>query len=205
MLRLWLTRLGQGRDEPVPPLSEYRARKLETVRNAELRAQMLSAERLLVAALAAFGVEPPLDIVTGEQGKPRLRNGALCFSLSHSGAFAACAVSDGELGLDIQTPEELREGLVRRFFTEEERRSLRESERPDADFTALWCCKESYLKALGTGLHTPLNSFSVALSDPPTLEGNDSVNFWLWRDTRFTLAVCALDGRGAEPETVEWI
>ena len=202
MPRLWLTRLGQGREEGVPPLSAYRAQKLESIKNERLRAQMLAAERLLVAALAACGLEPPLDIITGKQGKPRLRNSPLCFSLSHSGDFIACAVSDGEIGVDIQTPEEFREGLVRRFFTPNEQRQLRESERPDADFTALWCCKESYVKALGTGLNTPLDSFSVCLGDPPRLEGDDGARFWLQETPQYTLALCALGGKAAEPETI---
>lgn len=205
MLRLWITALGEGGGEAVPPLSAYRAERLAGVRSASLRAQMLAAERLLVRALSDFGIAPPLDIAVTAQGKPVLRGGEVHFNLSHSAPYVACAVSDGDIGLDIQTPETLRESLVRRFFTTEEQRLLRESANPDADFTALWCCKESYLKALGTGLNKPLGSFSVRLGEPPAMEEDSAVRFWLKRETRFTLALCTLDARPAEPDSIVWL
>ena len=201
MLRLWIGSVERTDTENVP-LSAYRREKLGSVRSLELRRQMLTAEALLVSALREFGLEPPLDIGTAEGGKPFLRRGGLCFSLSHSGAYAACAVAEYEIGVDIQTPEKRNEKLVTRFFTAEEQRFLSVSKQPDEDFTALWCCKESYLKARGTGLATPLNSFSVSLSDPPAIAGDSSPAFWLKREAAFTVALCALNGQTATPDSV---
>lgn len=200
MLRLSVAAFDPGAALPTPPLSAYRAKKLEGVKNPLLRGQMLTAERLLVEALAELGLPVPPELAVSEQGKPYLPDSPWHFSLSHSGRFAACAVADYPIGLDLQTPETLREALVRRFFTPEEQKALRESPRPDADFTALWCCKESYVKALGTGLYTPLSSFTVLLTDPPTLREDAAVRFWLRTGEDYSLALCAPDGHSAAPD-----
>ena len=205
MLRLWLSGLSEKTDVSTLPLSAYRIERLRGVRNAALRSQMLAAERLLIAGLREFGVKAPLDIGVSERGKPFLRGSSLCFNLSHTDSFAACAISDREIGLDIQARQTGKESLIRRFFTAQEQEQLQNAADADSAFTALWCCKESYLKALGTGLSTPLNSFSVLLDEPPRLDGDGRVRFWLSQEPRYALSLCTLDGSDAKPDAVTWL
>ena len=64
----------------------------------------LACGLLLIKALKAAAPEflPPLDISCGKDGKPELVGSGIFFNLSHSGNYAACAVSDSPIGLDIQ-------------------------------------------------------------------------------------------------------
>lgn len=132
--------------------------------------------------------EPPatLEFCYGQHGKPALAgkqaSSGLCFNLSHSFGVAAYAFAkERNLGIDVERvqPESANEDIARRFFSIREvsdLRSLPPESRADAFFRC-WTRKEAYIKALGTGLHTPLDSFSVSLlPDQPAqfLGGVDS-------------------------------
>lgn len=145
------------------PLSTYRREKLKRQKNDLARKQGVGAELLLLKALetAAPELSPPLPIVCGEGGKPALFGGGPHFNLSHSGVYAACAVSDCPVGLDIQSEREYRERLAERFFSAQERSFIAGSGDRDYAFTQIWSVKESCVKLLGTGLQTPLSSFTV--------------------------------------------
>ena len=146
-------------------LSPYRREKLMRQKNLLARKQGLGAELLLIKALETAAPEllPPLDISCGIDGKPELVGSGIFFNLSHSGSFAACAVSDSPVGLDIQTERDCDRRLAEKYFTAPERRFIEESENKAYAFTKLWCMKESAVKHIGTGLKTRLSSFSVEL------------------------------------------
>lgn len=177
-------------------LSAYRRERLEQVRTELGRKQGGGAELLLCRALEELGLETPPDIAADENGKPRLRGGELFFSLSHSGPFVLCAVSDRELGADIQERKPFNERLARRFFAPDELARILSAPDRDRTFTEIWAQKESYIKALGLGLKLPLESFSVlSLPEPWRL--------WHRSGGRFTAAVCTESGE--EPESFQEI
>ena len=146
-------------------LSPYRREKLKRQKNVLAQKQGLGTELLLIKALETVAPEllPPLDISCGIDGKPELVGSGISFNLSHSGNFAACAVSDSPIGLDIQTERDCDRRLAEKYFTALERHFIEESENKAYAFTKLWTMKESAVKYIGTGLKTPLSSFSVEL------------------------------------------
>lgn len=114
----------------------------------------------------------PFTYRYSENGKPYLADyPSLFFSLSHSGNYAACAIAEKEIGLDIQEHRKIKEGLENRFFTQEEIRRLNEIKRPEAAptdsqayraaFFQIWSGKESYLKYTGLGMKQALNGFFI--------------------------------------------
>ena len=85
-------------------LSALRREKIARAgRDADKRL-LLGAGLLLDRALRPFGLrEQDAEITLGAHGKPYLAGrDDLFFSLSHSGSIALCAVSDRELGADVQ-------------------------------------------------------------------------------------------------------
>lgn len=140
-------------------VSDYRRSKaLRCPDEGKMRC-CLGVELLLYRAL---GLTKPLDYAIGENGKPYFENGGVFFSLSHSGNYAVCAVSDCEVGVDIESPRNNSLKLAKRFFTESEYELIAESADPDEQFCRLWVIKESYIKATGSGFKTPLDSFTAA-------------------------------------------
>ncbi|MBI5657071.1 MAG: 4'-phosphopantetheinyl transferase superfamily protein [Geobacter sp.] len=147
----------------------------------KVRDRFIAARGQLREILASYLSCAPAEIAFryGEHGKPLLNASPqppLQFNLSHSGEHALVAVTmHAAIGIDI---EQLRSGrpllkLAERFFSARESaelRSLPEQLQEDA-FYACWTRKEAYLKAIGTGLATPLNAFDVTLLPgmPPAL------------------------------------
>lgn len=127
---------------------------------------LLSSEAALPAAdwrfsVNAFG-KPEAILVLGS---PPLR-----FNLSHThGLVAAALTCEHDIGVDVEKldPERLSLDLATRFFAPQEIALLRAV--PVADLTdalyGIWTLKEACIKAIGTGLSLPLDSFALTL-DP---------------------------------------
>jgi hypothetical protein len=63
------------------------------------------------------------------------------FSLSHTKTHVLAAVSDDEIGVDVETRRDIKPALASRVCTE--------AELAQFDFLDLWVLKESYVKLLG--------------------------------------------------------
>lgn len=109
-----------------------------------------------------------LKIVRNEYGKPYCTNiKDFYFNISNSGEWVVCAVSDEEVGIDIEKLEKVDYSVADFCFSEEENKyfkSAREEEKLNT-FYSLWTLKESYLKNLGKGLSLDLKSFSIMRED----------------------------------------
>lgn len=103
--------------------------------------------------------------VTGDKGKPHPDgfNGTH-FNVSHSGNWVTVAISDAQVGVDVERMRKVPEGVAYRFFSEPEKEMLdkagNEFEKAHIFFT-LWTLKESFLKAIGKGLTKSLSTFTV--------------------------------------------
>ena len=145
-------------------VSPQRREKIARLRAEGAQRFSLGAALLLDRLLADAGLAPAGDFAFGAQGKPYLPDRpGVHFSLSHSGDYVLCALSDSELGCDVETPRRCDLALASRFFHAEEAAwlfSLPQAEQKAA-FLRLWTLKESYIKALGLGLALPLDSFCI--------------------------------------------
>ena len=190
---------------PAIPLSAYRQERLQRVKSPLAKRQSLGAELLLQQALRVYAPEwklPP-EIAVKEDGKPYFPGQELYFSLSHSESIALCALSDREIGADVQQERPYNRNLARRFFTEAEQAYISGVEDPAYAFTQVWALKESYIKAVGKGLKTPLPSFSVAV-DGFSSEGCGDHSFWHCCRDGFHFGVC-VKGGSAAPDFFEKI
>ena len=127
---------------------------------------------LLQRALEQEGIPSEEQIFAENQwGKPYLKHHKdIHFSLSHSGIWAVCAVSDENLGVDVELPR-CTMAVAKRSFRPEELEGLEDLDRyhqTDA-LNRLWTAKEAFLKMLGKGLTLPLDSFTVRLGETAEL------------------------------------
>jgi 4'-phosphopantetheinyl transferase len=120
-----------------------------------------------------LGVEPEaVEIEYGSRGKPalarRYEGSRLRFNLSHCDDVAVYAFACGvEIGLDVEAVHTLDDAdqIAARFFSHRENeayRALDSHDRP-LGFFHCWTRKEAFVKALGEGLHYPLDAFDVSL------------------------------------------
>ena len=151
--------------------SRARQAKVERLRLMPDRCRSLAAELLLHRALRDWGVQPPYEPEQAPGGKPQLPGGPK-FSLSHSGDYALCAVSEANVGCDIEQIHPVRHALAERFFCPEEAAEIAAAGSEEARtlrFFRLWTLKESYEKAIGLGLGLPMNAFRLQLEPAPAL------------------------------------
>lgn len=136
-----------------------------------------------------------LRIEKGKYGKPYLAEYPdVKYNISHADGIAACMVSDSECGIDCEKVRNLREGVLRRAFSEREREmiaSVAEAER-DLLFFRLWTLKESYIKAIGTGLSYPLETAEFLLNSG---EIHTNIKGWhfrqhILRDNKYVVSIC---------------
>ncbi len=182
---LWAEVSGLSTERIEIPLTAYREEKLQRIRPQLSRQQSLGAEYLLHESLrrAAPALPWPPKLLCTKEGKPYLKEGGVFFSLSHSGLYAACVVSDAAVGLDIQTPQPYKKEIAERFFSPEERAYVLSSPDPGEAFTELWCRKESFLKATGLGL-------KLLLQGVQTAPGGS----FAWEGRRYSCQSCRLPG-----------
>ncbi len=134
------------------------------------RARFVASHAALRTILGLYAGRRPEDLIfrDGPHGKPSLGEPSgtgIEFNLSHSGGLAVVAVAPRRVGIDVEAARAVPEweAIVARFFSPREQASfllLPEALRPNA-FFRVWTCKEAYIKAIGTGLLTSLDSFSV--------------------------------------------
>lgn len=148
----------------IPLLSVYREEKLNT-QSASRRKRSLASEYLLRRCLEERGITPDgkLNITTNENGKPYLKDIQVFFNVSHSGIIVACALSDCDIGLDVQKRSPYNPALADKYFSKAELGCIERSDDKEGAFTLLWASKESYIKAMGSTLAQELRNTVIDL------------------------------------------
>ena len=162
-------------------LSAYRREKADKVKFPEDKKRSVAAGILLNQGLSAYGLrECDMVYETNLNGKPFFREyPQIRFSLSHSGEYVMAAFSDVEIGCDIQQMEQTDLKIARRFFAPEEYAYIKEQEEESAQeeaFYRIWVLKESFLKAVGTGMALSMTDFSLQIQEDRVIGVRQNVN-----------------------------
>ena len=136
---------------------------------------------------------PDLTVARPPWGKPHLPAAPdIQFSVTHSGAFWACAVADIPVGLDLQQIQPAQgQKIAHRFFHPQEAAYL--DARPE-EFFPVWSAKESFVKWSGQGIDEGFSRFSVtdgAALRPP--EAGLAFQF-LSAPEGYVLCLCCAEG-----------
>jgi len=133
-----------------------------------------------------------LEFVYGACGKPYLKDYPFYFNLSHSGEYVVCAISENEIGIDIQehrTKVPMR--IAERYFSKAENCLLQKCSQENyvETFYDLWAKKEAYGKYTGDGIS---KSLKLDFSEEDEVGKADlGVRFRVHRAVSgYTLAVC---------------
>lgn len=136
------------------------------------------------------------------KGKPFLLEYPwLHINLSHSKGYVACAIGEKPVGVDIECwRSRKRPELVVKKFHPKERDAYGaiDEEQKERLFHELWVLKESFMKAEGSGLLIPLDSFYMEDIQKETgkVIQNQNSRVYYYRlyqmeNKRFSLAACS--------------
>jgi 4'-phosphopantetheinyl transferase len=125
----------------------------------------IAARTALRTVLAQrLGVAPPeVVFAVGPHGKPEIAGAPLRFNLAHSGERALIAVSDVEVGVDVERLARSSRA-VERTLTDGERAALGDGDR-HVELLRVWCRKEALAKAIGGGLGWAPETFDTSRPD----------------------------------------
>ncbi|MFD1436738.1 4'-phosphopantetheinyl transferase family protein [Kroppenstedtia eburnea] len=105
-----------------------------------------------------------VQIMYGEFGKPFLKQERIFFNVSHSHHMGLIGISRSDpLGVDIEQIRSFPEAqlLSEQFFSDREKRMIRQTQGDIKAFFRIWARKEAFIKALGRGLSQSLERFDV--------------------------------------------
>jgi 4'-phosphopantetheinyl transferase len=143
------------------------------------RRRFIAARAALRMVLAATidGDPTQIEFTLGERGKPSLRGGGPEFNASDSGDFVAVALANSEIGTDIEISRPLKREhqLARRILCSAEFEAWKglPKDLRNQTLLKLWTCKESILKAAGTGLSGGMTNARVHLRGDGSAESAD--------------------------------
>lgn len=150
-----------------------------------------------------------IEFNINKYGKPLLeRNCDFHFNISHSGDWIVCAVDSQPIGIDIEKIGPVELAIAAQFFSDEEFKMLMAKNFKDQPFFFfdLWTLKESYIKAIGTGVSTPLESFTVCFLEKGEIavKTGNKLTHWALKqynlDPQYKMSVCSL--HKAFPENI---
>lgn len=152
-----------------------------------------------------------IELVRNAYGKPFLKDHeGLHFNVSHSGQWIVCAVGREPVGIDVEKMEAVDMDIAKRFFHKTEFNALinRDASARVSHFFDLWTLKESYIKAVGKGLHLPLDSFALELLGgewaPVVGESGETYYFRQYAiEEGYKLSVCSLSRHF--PERIQYV
>ena len=107
-------------------------------------------------------------ILFNDMGKPFFANGPF-FNISHSGKYVVMAISEKEIGVDIEENVNKDMSSLIRIFNEAEAKMIKEH----ADFYYLWCAKESLIKCMGGSINKIKEIPSLPLNGLKTFKDKD--------------------------------
>ena len=151
-------------------LNQERKKKATNYRHEIDTARTVCGEMLLRYALSkrlgSSIPEIPLQFTFNPYGKPFLLNYPdVSFNISHSGDWVTCAISDFDIGIDVeQINLDMNLDIANQYFHEKEIQLINSVAAPESYhyFFRIWTTKESYLKCIGKGLGEPLSNFYVS-------------------------------------------
>lgn len=152
-------------------LSNSRKARIIRMKKEDDRRRSLMATYLVQKLLEELGYEN-ITLENTENGKPYLKDCDLFVSISHSGAGVVCAISEKEIGIDIESIRPVRKGLIEYACTKAEREyiysdfiDIEKNITPTCvmqKFYAVWTAKEAYFKKGGSDI-TDIRSINTCL------------------------------------------
>ena len=170
MLRVYLTNIEELKELAIDDaiFSDQRKEKIERIKHEADKQLSRAVELLLIYGMKQIdpAITTPLPIKAEESGNLLLEKEEqpLYFNLSHAKEYAACAISDEPVGIDVECVKTRDVEHMDKILHPQEMAILSFVTNPEEKkkfFYECWVTKESYLKNLGLGLSVRPNDFAV--------------------------------------------
>ncbi len=180
------------------PITEERRRKIEACKQEADRKRSLAAACLMGRFFkeATGREEGEMILSYNSHGKPFFRDyPGVCFNVSHAGDYVFGAVSDREIGVDIEKATRQIPELSDHAFTHADRKHIENSGDP-TETIKVWVIRESIAKAMGLGI-TAMTDFELMwLSEDSGITWGGAYSFHLMEDAPEGYIACVSERTG---------
>lgn len=121
------------------------------------------------------------ELIYNEYGKPFLKDNNLFFNISHDNNLAVIAISDKNIGIDIEYLTYNR-FVLKKCFNEKEQHKVKVNK--EKEFTKIWVMKEAYVKMKGTGIITDLKDIDTTKIKNIDIIDNEEYIIAICKDSR---------------------
>ena len=141
--------------DKIPKLKKDKINKLK---NYDSKVRSIIGEMILKELLVKNNVSyNSLDYYINEYGKPYLKDNNIFFNISHSFDYVITAISNNDIGIDIEKVRETPIKTINQFATEKEKEYILSSNKNiEERIFKIFTLKEAYFKMLGTNLNNIL-------------------------------------------------
>lgn len=170
-------------------VSQKRKEKIDFYKFDKDKKLSCAAYLLLQKLLDEEGITQP-EFKIGKYGKAYICNYEdIYFNLSHSKKIVSCAISNKEIGVDVEYNDPTIDlNIAKNYFYNSEYENIMKSDNPSNEFFKYWVLKESYMKYTGLGFNLDLNSFEIIIDDEIKLKNDNTVKFNLFNIEEYKLA-----------------
>jgi len=145
-------------------MSDSRYKSYLELTDEHARAQNVVAYYLLLKLLRDFNIPiTSLELDYNEFEKPYFKDINIKFNISHTDDVVAVAISDTEIGIDIEKIEDTNHSLIDWVYSKEEQNRFQERLLDKDFFFRAWTIKESYIKYEGSGLNLDFKAINFDL------------------------------------------
>lgn len=123
------------------------------------------------------------ELIYNEYGKPFLKDNNLFFNISHDNNLVVIAISDKNIGIDIEYLTYNR-FVLKKCFNEKEQHKINDKVNKEKEFTKIWVMKEAYVKMKGTGIITDLKDIDTTKIKNIDIIDNEEYIIAICKDSR---------------------
>ena len=174
-------------------LSQYRKDKVDKFRFDKDKKLSCGAYLLLKKLLIERNITDPIFKIK-KYGKAYIVNHEnIYFNLSHSNKIVACAISDMEVGIDVEYNDPTIDlNIAKHYFYNSEYKNIINSQKPSNEFFKFWVLKESYMKYTGLGFQLNLDSFEILINGNIKLKNDkNNLKFSIFDIGDYKLGICS--------------
>ena len=154
-------------------IPQIKINKICKIKNYEAKIRSIVGEMNLKELLEKNNVPyNSLDYYINAYGKPYLKNNKIFFNISHSFDYVVTAISNNEIGIDIEKIRKTPINVINQFATKREKEYILSSnDNIEERIFKIYTLKEAYFKMLGTNLNNILEVEFIIKND--TIYCND--------------------------------
>ena len=127
---------------------------------------------------------------TNKNGKPYIINKNIYYNISHSNDFIICAISNKEIGIDIEKIKTVNLNIINKFATDKEKKYiLSNKDKALERLYQIYTLKESYIKCLGDNM-TKLLDIEFIIDNNITCSDKNIKSYTINDINGYSISIC---------------